>query len=250
MAVMDEFKESREALKNASLKEKISYFVYYYKWHVIISILVIVSAISFIHGQLTKKDMVFHAVLLSSWENPANAPTFIYDFYDFAGIDSSEEEIFLDSSILVDRENPSLVEASNTSSQKLMVLTAAQELDMMIAVENAFSSYAYGDVFYDLRALLNEEQLAKYEPYFYYADGKVIAEITEAREEMDTSFEPEFTSPFEPENMTDPIPVGICLDVSALKGAYEFKDDNLVMGFYVNSKRLDTALQFADYILP
>lgn len=248
MAVMDEFKESREAIKNASLKEKISYFFYYYKWHVIITLLVIIALVSFIYGQVTRKDLSFHAVLLSAWENPSEAPTFIYDFYDFAGIDSSKSEIYLDTSILIDKDNPALIEENNASSQKLMVLTAAQDLDMMLATKTAFLRYAYDDVFYDLREILTKEQFARYEPYFYYADGKVIEEIAAAREEMDVSYEPEFKDPFEPENMTDPIPVGICVDISALKGAYEFKEDQLVFGFYANSKRLDTALQFADYL--
>ena len=33
MAVMDEFKEEREALKNGTPKQKLAYFWYYYKWH-------------------------------------------------------------------------------------------------------------------------------------------------------------------------------------------------------------------------
>ena len=34
MAVMDEFKEEREALKRGTPKQKLAYFWYYYKWHV------------------------------------------------------------------------------------------------------------------------------------------------------------------------------------------------------------------------
>ena len=41
MAVMDEFKEEREALKRGTPKQKLAYFWYYYKWHVIISVIII-----------------------------------------------------------------------------------------------------------------------------------------------------------------------------------------------------------------
>jgi len=41
MAVMDEFKEEREALKRGTPKQKLAYFWYYYKWHVIISVMII-----------------------------------------------------------------------------------------------------------------------------------------------------------------------------------------------------------------
>ena len=48
MAVMDEFKEEREALKNGTPKQKLAYFWYYYKWHVIISLVVIILIVSFV----------------------------------------------------------------------------------------------------------------------------------------------------------------------------------------------------------
>lgn len=48
MAVMDEFKEEREALKNGTPKQKLAYFWYYYKWHVIIALVVIIMIVSFV----------------------------------------------------------------------------------------------------------------------------------------------------------------------------------------------------------
>ena len=64
MAVMDEFKEEREALKNGTPKQKLAYFWYYYKWHVIISIVVIAMVGSFIYQYVNRKDTAFEAVLL------------------------------------------------------------------------------------------------------------------------------------------------------------------------------------------
>lgn len=49
MAVMDEFKEEREALKRGTPKQKLAYFWYYYKWHVIISVIIIGMLVSFIY---------------------------------------------------------------------------------------------------------------------------------------------------------------------------------------------------------
>ena len=45
MAVMDEFKEEREALKNGTPRQKLAYFWYYYKWHVIIALVVIIMIV-------------------------------------------------------------------------------------------------------------------------------------------------------------------------------------------------------------
>ena len=56
MAVMDEFREEREALKNADAKTKWQYFLDYYKWYVIGGAAVLAFVISMIHSALTAKD--------------------------------------------------------------------------------------------------------------------------------------------------------------------------------------------------
>ena len=66
MAVMDEFKEEREALKNGTPKQKLAYFWYYYKWHVIISVIIIGMLVSFIYQYVNRKDIAFNAVLLNA----------------------------------------------------------------------------------------------------------------------------------------------------------------------------------------
>ena len=49
MALMDEFKEERKSvLQNGTIKQKISYIWDYYKWHIIIPIIVVIALISFI----------------------------------------------------------------------------------------------------------------------------------------------------------------------------------------------------------
>lgn len=66
MAVMDEFREEREALKNGTPKEKLQYFWYYYKWHVIIALVVIIMIVSFVQQLRDRKDPAFYAVMLNA----------------------------------------------------------------------------------------------------------------------------------------------------------------------------------------
>ena len=62
MAVMDEFKEEREALKNGTPRQKLTYFWYYYKWHVIIALVVIIMIVSFVK-QLTEISFVHYSFI-------------------------------------------------------------------------------------------------------------------------------------------------------------------------------------------
>lgn len=251
MAVMDEFKEEREALKNGTPKEKLAYFWYYYKWHVIIGIVVIAMVISFIHQFTTRKEDAFTAVMLnvSALDQTVELPEFASDFAQKEGIDLNTESMTFDTSIRI-VDDGSMDEVSVTSNQKLMVYMAANELDTMITDQDSFQKYANSSVFYDLRELLTDEQVTALKPYFYYVDREVVLAIEKANDELDSDYTPEYPDPFHPEDMQDPVPVGICLtDCKDLTDNYYFRGDGIVMGIYANAEHADTAVDLAEYLL-
>ena len=141
-------------------------------------------------------------------------------------------------------------EVSVTSTQKLMAYVAANELDSMITDFDSFQKYANSSLFYDLRDILTEEQLQALEPYFYYVDREVVLAIEAANDDMNTDYTPEYPDPLHPEEMQDPVPVGICLtDCKDLTDNYYFRGDGIVMGIYANAEHADTAVDLAEYLL-
>ena len=143
MAVMDEFKEEREALKRGTPKQKLAYFWYYYKWHVIISVIIIGMLVSFIYQFVNRKDTAFNAVLLNASlldQMSSEQPDFLTDFAEKEGIDLNTSDITFDTSIRIVED--SMDEVSVTSTQKLMVYVAANELDSMITDFDSFQKYA------------------------------------------------------------------------------------------------------------
>lgn len=251
MAVMDEFKEEREALKNGTPKQKLAYFWYYYKWHVIIGIVIIAMVSSFIYQFVNRKDTAFNTVLLNASlldQMSSEQPDFIADFAEKEGIDLNTSDITFDTSIRIVED--SMDETSVTSSQKLMVYVAANELDSMITDFDSFQKYANSSLFYDLRDILTDEQIQALEPYFYYVDREVVLAIEAANDDLNTDYTPEYPDPFHPEEMQDPVPVGICLtDCKDLTDNYYFRGDGIVMGIYANAEHVDTAVDLAEYLL-
>ena len=196
MAVMDEFKEEREALKNGTPKQKFSYFWYYYKWHMIISVIIIGMLVSFIYQYVNRKDTAFNAVLLNASlldQMSSEQPDFITDFAEKEGIDLNTGDITFDTSIRIVED--SMDETSVTSTQKLMVYVAANELDSMITDFDSFQKYANSSLFYDLRDALTEEQIQALEPYFYYVDREVVLAIEAANDDLNTDYTPEYPDP-------------------------------------------------------
>ena len=87
---MDEFKEERAALKNGTFKQKLSYFWYYYKWHVIGITFGAILVISFVHQLVTKKETAFNAVMMNA-SLMTTEQTYMQDFADYAGIHQASE---------------------------------------------------------------------------------------------------------------------------------------------------------------
>ncbi|MBE5884058.1 MAG: hypothetical protein E7291_06540 [Lachnospiraceae bacterium] len=251
MALMDEFKEERAALKNGTLKEKLNYFWYYYKWHVLGTLFALFLIIFFVQQIVSRKDIVFNAVMLNA-SILTEEGMYAQEFAEYADIDTDKTAALFDTSYQISERGSD--EASYSSAQKLMVYVTTAEVDVMITDPGSFQKYAYNESFCDLREFLTKEQLAKYEPYFYYADGKVVEEIIDAyaNAEGDITLPP-YPNPDKPEEMTDPIPIGIYLSSNErLLEHYYFRDgdegtEQIVIGVYANTEHPENVLKYLEF---
>lgn len=249
MPVMDEFKESREKIKNGSLKDKAKYFFDYYKFHVLVIVGVISLAAILIRDITGQKDDAFYAVMLNSiLVDSEYIDEFHDNFAEYSGVDTTEYDVMIDNSINFS-DNP-VDEITMSASQRLLALTASGDIDVMVGDSTIFSDQASQGMFRDLREFLTEEQIARYEPYFYYVDEAYINMIDEMLRSYDTDMVlPEPADPTRPEEMEDPIPVGIFVtDSEALKKAYPFVGDYVAVGVMMNAPHPDVALDFIDFL--
>lgn len=246
MPVMDEFREERQALRNGTLKEKISYFFYYYKWHLIVTIAVLAMVISFVTQLLNRKEIAFYACMLNSVELDA-AADYNQGFAEYAGIDTGTCDILFDSSLYLTSDG--LDESSVASTQKLMVYIAAGELDVIVSDPDGIQNYANDETFYDLREFLTPEQLEAYQDHFYYIDMAVVEEKDAALDAMDNSYVPHYPDPRHPEAMHDPRPVGLYLDGSNIRESYHFKDEDVVLCVLLNGQHPEHTRKYIDYVM-
>lgn len=248
MPVMDEFREERAALKNGTLKQKFTYFLDYYKWHVIITVAVIGFAASMIYQSVTSKDTAFFAALVNVFEI-TSTEEYVQGFTEYAGIDTDVYDVMFDSSMHI--SNTEVTQDTIAASQKLMVYIAASELDVILSDEATIEQYAYNDSFCDLREILTEEQLQKYEPYLYYMDQAVADAIHAAQEDPDYDYNqrPFHPDPKKPEAMDEPIPVGIFLDeTSSLDEFYLFLNGKGVLAVPATAPNPDNVVKYVDFL--
>ena len=154
-------------------------------------------------------------------------------------------------------------------AQKVMVYVAAQQVDVLCADAWNYESYAIADMYMDLRDVLNEKQIAKYEPYFYYVDRAVIEERQNytADGTQDTPFVSGTIADIsdqtkaaaaeqrgtwkrpDPKSMKDPVPVGIIMtDSPYLTKSGLYQNAVPIVGVIGNSKHLVEARYMIDFL--
>lgn len=251
MAVMDEFREQRESIKNGTPKEKFAYFLDYYKWYVIGIAAVVIFATSFIYNYVTKTESVLSGVLLNTYIDDLNAKeALISTFMEEQNIDTSEYHVDLNTSYSYSTDT-----SGNSAQMNISVLQAITAqggnsmLDFMTGDTATVVDFAYRGWFADLRTILTEEQIEKYEPYFLYIDQAVLKEIEKVSEEMGDITEIERPDPTNPDAMKEPIPMFI--DISKcekITDLYTYDMDRILFAAFTNTQHQEMVQEFVDFI--
>jgi len=224
MPVMDEFREERAMIKNGTPKQKYQYFKDYYRTPLIIIVLSVAFAGILLYKFVTNKDSALYAAMLNCSPYAENE-WFEDNYAAMAGIDTNQYEITFDTAIYYKLNSTD--EDSYITTQKLDTYTGAGKLDVMLGGGDEFAHFANSILFKDLREVLTEEQIARYEPYFYYIDGANIG-------------------------LEGSIPVAIYVESSEdLNKAYYFKnaDNGIALGIYANSSNTENAVSLIEYLM-
>ncbi len=253
MAVMDEFRKEREALRHGTLRQKFQYFMDYYKWPVIGGTAALCCAGSLIYHFFAYQETAFYAALLNSAQlQPSES--YAAAFMEYAGLPSSKGKALFDSSfsITFDSSSPEAAdEVYYSSREKLNLMITVGELDAIVSNDELFGHLANSGIFRDLRTCLTPEQQESYAPYFYYVDKPLMEQIMLAESNMNDFFQPALPDPFCPERMEEPVPVGIRVeaDEKLAESFYVRGEGIVVAGIVTNAPHPDIAAKYLEYLM-
>lgn len=257
----DEIRQQHKKAKDMSFKEKWNYFWYYYKIHTIVAIVAAALVFVFIHDLATAKDTSFYGIMLNAYALDGNALE--SSFSEYAELDTENYECFIDTSTVLSYQSQTGMDYS--TFQKLAAMMQTKELDAVIADGQVFYSFSFNGMFMNLEELLSPEELDKYkaENRVYYLD---YAEVRRAEESEEN--DPAVTADSEshrastteemadeanahryPENMEEPVPVGIFVDESPLAVRTNIYTPLVpIYGVPVTTQRAETAKKYLDYM--
>ncbi len=245
--------EQRKALKKMNPKQKLAYFWEYYKTHVLVSVIAMAILISIITTVANAKEQVFYAMMLNAYG--LDSEYLSEDFANFIDLDTEQFECYVDggSALVLD----SYSQTDIGTMQKIMAYTQVGDLDVIVSDSDVFARYTESEMFTDLRMLLSEEELAAYADHLYYVDASVIA----AQSDAAPTDPPQLTeaeqaealeSHRHPEDMKDPVPVGIFLTEAAfIKSTDSYPagySKPPVFGVVISTRQVDNSLRFLEYL--
>lgn len=232
MALQDEIKQQQELVKDRSLKQKAQYFWDYYKVHVIIVVVVVCFLLSLIKSVTSHKEDVLHVCLFNT-NNECLTDSVIAEWTAeceaLLNI-AADEEIIIEHMLQVSANPTDQYEM--TTAQRILALSASDSLDVMSMDLETFEHYAQLAYFGDLRDILSEEEIRKYEPYFYYTDVSTIPQ-SESEEYSHEEASKLVIDHHDPNTMQQPVPIGIFLTTQnriADNGCYDYLKESSFQG--------------------
>ena len=245
MALMDEFKEEREKMRHRPLKDKIAYFWEYYRLPTIIGLAVLVAVVSFIYGQVTKKQDILYGCILNTFQTNTD---FEENLLEHMQYDPDHYQVVLNKTLVY---SANMNENSYEKYMVLITLISTNTVDFLTGNEAAMSSLAYNTSFADLREVLPKEVYELCEPYVLYADNYILEYNEEHFDGTEESLITEYPDPRKPETMKDPIPVMIdvtqCPEIMELYG--NAKDTSIIMAIPWNPPHPEEMALTLQYLL-
>lgn len=245
MAVMDEFKEEREQIKHQPLKKRLAYFWNYYKWFVLGGIFILIVGLMIYKDFSEKKEDALYGIIVNGYSLSDEEPL-AAAFEEYAGIDTTKYSVSFNSSLHI---NETMDESGIMSGEFITVYMAAGDLDVAAMNPENFQKYAYAEGFLNLADYLDASLLEQLSDRLYYMDYALVKEVDRLNEQNLSMDSLVFPDPKKPEEMAEPIPVGIDLtDCTKFTDAYYYEEKTAYLGMVATSKSPDMAVKFIEFL--
>lgn len=225
-----------KTMKALPLGKKAEFIWDYYRWPILITLFIVISAIATVITIAHEKDVVLSGYLLDSFYTTDSDEPF-HDFIPYANMDTEKQMIQFQTNI-------SLNEAQAETAQQVFVTISAGQTDLLVSSASTFLRLAYESnrYFYDLREVFTPEQLEKLSDYLFYYDASVDVDVSP---EDGVLHLPDHDKP---ETMKNPVPIGI--NVRGCRGVDDLYlgDKPVFLAVVVNAPNMNTIHSFVDYL--
>jgi len=237
-SVNDEIKnEAKKVWESKTGKERLKYFVDYYKVHFIVAVLVVVIIISAIRWYTNIKTSILEVLVINGQvTEELNYQEIIDGYASTLTYNEKEEELLIDPNYQIDIYATD--QYNQTNVQKVFMNVAVGELDVMLCDEDFMKLTRAQDCACDLSQVLPKEMLEKYEDKLIWYD---FPKEEVGEEGYDEEYERDYGGRYE----------ALCIDITEFAKVKEynmFPDKSGYALIMANSENMERAIGFLEYL--
>lgn len=194
--LQDEIKSQHKKLKDMAFNEKVDYIWGYYKIHIIVTLIVILSIIAIIITYMRNNyDTVFTAVVIDGDMTGFSDHTdpLTTEFSKYIGIDGKRKRVIFDNNFTLIQTTGD--QDSYYSTQKIATMAATHSVDGYFCEYNYVNFYSSDEELFltDLTELLTTDEMNRISDYLVYFTAKdgtkipVAVDLTSTRVKTETN---------------------------------------------------------------
>jgi hypothetical protein len=159
----------KQKLSEMTFSEKVTYFNNYYRFKTLVGIAILGLIIYAAYSILTPKPAtVLYAAVLNYALDDETAATLQTDLGEYLNINPAKQEVKVDTSFYLGTDDDAS-EYTMSMQQKLVTYLYASEIDIIIAPESVFASYAHNGYMSKLSDELPTDLFSALSDSFYYS---------------------------------------------------------------------------------
>lgn len=246
MTIRESIRSHRDAVKNQNIKVKLAYFWEYHGIKTVV-LLVIASILIYLFVDIiTQKEPGNVSVFFGASEI-SSSEAFLDEFARFANLNLEKYDVAIQLCPGIQLDG-AITEEVYQTIEGFTTMVATNTVDHIAADTDLFLYFSYLGFTADLRLFFNETQISMLGESINYIDGNLLRQYQSTEITIDYNH---FPDPKRPEDMIDPIPVGIDLSAAtdAFHNTYSFAGDDAVIGICGTSERMMTAVAFIKFTL-
>lgn len=155
----------KSSFSQLSTKAKIGFIWDYYRWHILVAIVLCVVLVDAVYSHLTYKAPIMNVSIINASLNNND-----YDFMEYFnenGFNTQDVSVFVDTNLVLTGE----LESSYTSLQTLHAYTMSGSVDVFIWTDDMVCQYFVKGITMDLSEVLSEETLSHEGTEIIYSEG-------------------------------------------------------------------------------
>lgn len=156
-----------EKFKSYSPREKLDYIWDYFRWHILIAIVILCLLVSWIYGIATHKDPLLRIVMINSYGENSSSESF-ESFLEQSGYEYYDGAVTVNKNIQLNSDSPAI----NVGAMEILVCTlAARDADIYFWNEPKLYPVLEDGTLMDLRQVISEDLLEQYKDNLIYGQN-------------------------------------------------------------------------------